>query len=115
MKFIALVFTIGLSVFANDIEVTVVYGNDKPDKVVTTTYIEGTTTALELLKQVSDVVTAKKGRFTFVRSIDGVQSKVGKFGWFYLMDGNSVKNMAENYVLNSEKNMMWVYKVEACY
>lgn len=115
MKFISLLLLLCVSIFANDIEVTIVYANDTPNKVVTTTYNEGTTTALELLKQVSDVVTAKKGRFTFVRSIDGVQSKVGKFGWFYLMDGNSVKKMAENYLLKNEKSMMWVYKVEACY
>ncbi|OYZ64589.1 MAG: hypothetical protein B7Y17_03745 [Sulfuricurvum sp. 24-42-5] len=86
-----------------------------PDKVVNTTYDEGATTALDLLKQVSDVVTAKKGRFTFVRSIDGVEWNEQKFGWFYLMDGKSVKKMAENYVLKNEKSMMWVYKVEACY
>lgn len=115
MKFISLLLLLCVSIFANDIEVTIIYANGTPDKVVTTTYSEGRTTALELLEQVSDVVTAKKGKFTFVRSIDGVQSKVGKFGWFYLMDGNSVKKMAENYVLKNEKSMMWVYKVEACY
>ncbi|MDP3119408.1 MAG: DUF4430 domain-containing protein [Sulfuricurvum sp.] len=115
MKIISVLLLLCVNIFANDIEVTIIYGNDTPDKVVTTTYTEGTTTALDLLKQVSDVVTVKTGKFTFVRSIDGVQSKVGKFGWFYLMDGNSVKKMAENYVLKSEKSMMWVYKVEACY
>lgn len=115
MKTVLFLIVLSWSVLANDIEVTVIYGNDKPDKVVTATYIEGTTTALDLLRQVSDVVTAKTGKFTFVRSIDGVQSQVGKFGWFYLMDGKSVKKMAENYVLKSEKSMMWVYKVEACY
>lgn len=115
MKTVFFLFVVSLSVFANDIEVTILYGNDKPDKVVATTYKEGETTALELLKQVSDVVTAKTGKFTFVRSIDGVQSKVGKFGWFYLIDGSSVEEMAENYVLKSEKSMLWLYKVEACY
>ncbi|MCX6072804.1 MAG: DUF4430 domain-containing protein [Campylobacterales bacterium] len=114
MKILLWFFALSLSVLANDIEVTILYGNGTPDKVVTTTYNEGST-ALELLKQVSDIVTVKTGRFTFVRSIDGVTSKVGKFGWFYLIDGNSVKKMAEDYVLKNEKSMLWVYKVEACY
>jgi len=114
MKFIVLVLLLGWQLFADEIDVTIIYGNDMPDKVVRTTYKEGTT-ALELLKQVSNVVTAKNGKFTFVRSVDEVQSVVGKFGWFYLIDGKSVHKMAENYVLKDAKSMTWVYRVEACY
>lgn len=114
MKIFGILLLLCLNVLANDIEVTVIYGNNMPDKVVTATYSEGTT-ALDLLKQVSNVVTAKNGKFTFVRSVDGVQSVVGKFGWFYLINGESVHKMAENYVLKDAKNMTWVYKVEACY
>lgn len=114
MKLIAALLLFGLHLVAGEIEVTIIYGNDKPDKVVKTTYQEGTT-ALELLKQVSDVITVKTGDFTFVRSIDGVKSDVGKFGWFYLVNGESVHKMAENYVLKDATNMTWVYRIEACY
>jgi Domain of unknown function (DUF4430) len=114
MKQLGLVLFLYMGVFANDIEVTIIYGNDKPDKVVTAAYSEGTS-ALELLKRVSSVVTAKNGSFTFVRSVDGVESVVGKFGWFYLINGESVHKMAENYVLKDAKSMTWVYRVEACY
>jgi hypothetical protein len=109
---LTLIFAIGL--WGNPIEVTLIYGNGYPDKVVTTEYSEGMN-ALELLKRVSNVVTAKNGKFTFVRSIDGVKSVVGKFGWFYLINGESVHKMAENYVLKDVKSMTWLYRVEACY
>lgn len=114
MKYFSLMLFFGLTLWADSIEVTVIYGNDKPDKVITADYAEGTT-ALELLKQVSRVETSQKGKFTFVRSVDGVHSVVGKFGWFYLIDGQSVHTMAQNYVLKGAKTMTWVYKVEACY
>ncbi len=114
MKFISLLFIIGLSVFANDIEVTILYGNGKPDKIVQTTYTPGMS-ALEVLQKVSSVQTSKTGKFLFVRSIDGVKSEIGKFGWFYLIDGESVATTAENYPLKDAKRMLWVYKVEACY
>lgn len=114
MRYIAFLILFCITLFANEIEVTVIYGEDTPSKVVTATYKDGTT-ALELLKQVCVVETSKKGKFTFVRSIDGVKSDVGKMGWFYLIDGESVHKMAENYVLDGAKSMIWILKVEACY
>lgn len=114
MKQFLLTLFFAAALWGDPIEVTVIYGNGTPDKVVTTEYREGTS-ALELLKQVSSVVTAKNGKFTFVRSIDGVESVVGKFGWFYLINGESVHKMAENYLLKDAKSMTWVYRVEACY
>jgi hypothetical protein len=100
--------------FANDITVTILYGNAIPDKIVQTTY-SPEMSALDLLKKVSTVQTSKTGKFLFVRSIDGVKSDVGKFGWFYLIDGESVATTAENYLLKDAKSMLWIYKVEACY
>lgn len=114
MKIITLILFLGLSLLAGEIEVTIVYGNGKPDKVVKTAYDEGTS-ALEVLRKVSDVETSQKGAYSFVRSIDGVRSVVGKFGWFYLIDGESVHKTAGNYLLKDAKTMTWVYKVEACY
>jgi hypothetical protein len=114
MKYFILTLFFAVTLWGNPIEVTIIYGNDKPDKVITTEYVEGTT-ALELLKRVSHVETSQKGKFTFVRSVDGVQSVVGKFGWFYLIDSQSVHKMAQNYILKDAKTMTWVYKVEACY
>lgn len=114
MKYVlfALFFTVAL--WGDSVEVTIIYGNGKPDKVVTADYAKGAT-ALEILRAVSRVETAQKGKFTFVRSVDGVQSVVGKYGWFYLIDGQSVHKMAQNYLLEDAKTMTWVYKVEACY
>ncbi|HEX5711493.1 MAG TPA: DUF4430 domain-containing protein [Sulfuricurvum sp.] len=114
MKYIGALLLLGVSVFANDIEVTILYGNGKPDKAIQTTYTPGMS-ALEVLKKVSSVQTSKTGKFLFVRSIDGVKSQIGKFGWFYLIDGASVPTTAQNYVLKDAKHMLWVYKVEACY
>ncbi|MFY9142903.1 DUF4430 domain-containing protein [Sulfuricurvum sp.] len=114
MKIFALISFFTAALWADPIEVTIIYGNNLPDKVITTDYTEGTT-ALELLKKVSSVETAQKGKFTFVRSVDGVQSVVGKFGWFYLINGESVHQMAQNYILKDALTMTWVYKVEVCY
>jgi hypothetical protein len=114
MKHLLLILFFAVTVWGNPIEVTIIYGDTKPDKVVVSEYAEGIT-ALELLKKVSHVETEEKGKFTFVRSIDGKKSVVGKFGWFYLIDGESVHTMAQNYVLKDVKTMTWVYKVEACY
>ncbi|MEW5831747.1 MAG: DUF4430 domain-containing protein [Campylobacterota bacterium] len=108
-----------LSVFAalsaQEIDVTLIYGDGRPERTVRTEYTPGATTALELLKKVSLVETEQKGKYTFVRSIDGKKSVVGKFGWFYLIDGQSVHTMAQNYTLEDAKTMTWLYKVEACY
>ena len=114
MKHIGTLLLLCVTMFANDIAVTILYGNGKPDKVIQTTYTPGMS-ALDLLKKVSSVQTSKTGKFLFVRSIDGVKSDVGKFGWFYLIDGESVATTAENYLLKDAKSMLWVYKVEACY
>lgn len=114
MKYVLPIFFFAITAWSTPIEVTIVYGNDKPDRVMMTEYVPGIT-ALELLKQVSRVETEEKGNFTFVRSIDGKKSIVGKFGWFYLIDGQSVHKMAQNYQLQEAKTMTWVYKVEACY
>ena len=114
MKVLSLLLLLWTSILANDIEVTIVYGNGTPDKIVQTHYTPGMS-ALEVLQKVSIVQTSKTGRFLFVRSIDGLTSQVGKFGWFYLIDGRSVHTTAENYLLKNEKSMLWIYKVEACY
>lgn len=114
MRRIFLLFLCALNLHAEDLTLTVVYGNDIPDKVVQTTYTPGMS-ALEVLKQTSRVETGKTGQYLFVRSIDGVKSQVGKFGWFYLVDGKSVPKTAETYQLKDAKSMMWIYKVEACY
>lgn len=107
-------FLLFLNAWGGDIEVTIVYGNGRPDKVVTTTYEEGRS-ALDVLQKVSDVETSQKGAYSFVRSIDGVRSVVGRFGWFYLINGESVHKTAGNYLLKDAKTMTWIYKVEACY
>lgn len=115
MKYFLAVIFFGLSLLrADPIEVTIIYGNDKPDKVINTEYTEGMS-ALDLLKKVSSVETAQNGPFTFVRSIDGVQSVVGKFGWFYMINGETTHKMAQNYRLKDALTMTWFYKVEACY
>lgn len=115
MKIILLFFVLGLHLIANEIEVTIIYGNGSLHKIVQTTYEENKTTALELIQNVSDVKVHKNGKFTFVRSIDGVESQIGKYGWFYLIDGQSVHKMAENYVLKNATTMTWYYGVEACH
>lgn len=114
MKFIGALLLLWVSIFANELEVTILYGNGKPDKVIETTYSPGMS-ALDVLKQISRVETSKTGNYLFVRSIDDVQSQIGKFGWFYLIDGESVHTTAENFILKDAQTMTWVYKVEACY
>lgn len=114
MKHFLMTLFVSATLWSDVIEVTIIYGNDKPDKVVIAEYTQGAT-ALEVLKQISHVETSQKGKFTFVRSVDGVQSVVGKYGWFYLIDGQSVHKMAQNYLLKDAKTMTWLYKVEACY
>jgi hypothetical protein len=114
MKALIVLVLLTLPIFAEDLTVTIRYGNGMPDKVAYTTYVSGIS-ALDALKQVSTVRTSKTGKYLFVRSIDGVKSKVGKFGWFYTVDDKPVHTTAENTVLTDAKSMTWVYKVEACY
>ncbi len=114
MKSLFLAFLITLPVFAESLTVTIVYGNSKPDKTSVMTYIPGMS-ALDALRQVSTVETSQTGTFLFVRSIDGVRSDVGKFGWFYLIDGQKAGVTAEHYRLKDAQTMTWYYGVEACY
>lgn len=114
MKTWLLTIILGTVLWADPIEVTIIYGNDKPDKVVNAEYAEGMS-ALELLEKVSRVETSQSGPFTFVRSIDGVQSVIGKYGWFYMINGEATHKMAQNYLLKDVMSMTWVYRVEACY
>ncbi len=109
-----ILFLLTLNLWADPIEVTIIYGNEKPDKVINTEYTEGMS-ALELLKKVSCVETSQNGPFSFVRSVDGMQSVVGKFGWFYMINGEATHKMAQNYLLKDALTMTWVYRVEACY
>lgn len=115
IRFFIVLLSTSLSLAAQEIDVTIVYGDGRPERTIRTTYTPKETTALELLQKVSHVETEQKGKFTFVRSIDGMKSVVGKFGWFYLIDGQSVHKMAQNYRLENAGTMTWVYKVEACY
>jgi hypothetical protein len=114
MKAVLFTLFLGSALWAKPIVVTIIYGEGRADKVLNADFAEGIT-ALELLKKVSQIETEEKGKFTFVRSIDGKKSVVGKYGWFYLIDGESVHTMAQNYVLKDAKTMTWIYKVEACY
>lgn len=107
-------FLLALPVFAQSLTVTVIYGNGKPDKTATTTYEEGSS-ALDALRSVSTVETSSTGPYLFVRSIDGTRSIIGRFGWFYLIDGQNVPVTAQNYRLKDAKTMTWIYKEEACY
>lgn len=114
IKTVSLAALFALSAIAENLTVTIQYGNGIPDKTVETTYTPGMS-ALEVLKQVSRVETSKTGPYLFVRSIDGVKSQVGKFGWFYLIDGENVPKTAQSTLLQEAKTMTWIYKVEACY
>lgn len=94
--------------------VTIHYGDGHPDKTAETTYTPGMS-ALEVLQKVSRVEISQTGSYTFVRSIDGVRSQIGRFGWFYLIDGKSIAKTADTFRLENAQTMTWVYKVEACY
>lgn len=102
------------SAFAETVHITIQYSDGRPDKIVETPYTPGAS-ALAVLKQVSRVETSQTGDYTFVRSIDGVRSEPGKFGWFYEIDGKSVPKTADAFPLHNARTMHWVYKVEACY
>lgn len=114
MKIFSILVLFAIGIFAEDLTVTIRYGNAMPDKVVQITYTGGIS-ALDALKRVSKVQTGKTGNYLFVRSIDGVKSQIGKFGWFYTIDDKPVHTTAETTVLKDAKNMTWFYKVEACY
>jgi len=114
IKVIVLSVFLALQCWGENLTVFLHYGNAKADKVIETTYLPGMS-ALDVLKQISRVETSKTGNYLFVRSIDGVQSQIGKFGWFYLIDGESVNTTAENFRVKDAKTMTWIYKVEACY
>lgn len=112
MRYIAIILLTAVSVLAENITVTIAYG-DRADKVVKTTYKEGET-ALEVLGKAAQITTAK-GKYKFVRSIDGKRSKPGSYGWFYLVNGEETHEMASTYRLKDAHSMTWYYKVEQCY
>lgn len=114
MKTLVILVFLLLNGFAEELTVTIQYGNTMPDKVIKTVYTPGMS-ALAVLQQISAVQTSKTGKYLFVRSIDGVKSKIGKFGWFYTVDGKPVNTTAQNTILKDAKTMTWIYKVEACY
>ncbi|MCK5110978.1 MAG: DUF4430 domain-containing protein [Arcobacteraceae bacterium] len=114
MKILNILILLSIFSFANDITVTIKYNNQIPDKIIKTTYEDGMT-AMNLLKKVSDVKATKAGKFLFVRSVDGVKSQVGKFGWFYTVNNKSTNKMASNYVLKDANKMTWSLKVSSCY
>ncbi len=114
MKTLLLSLLFASAALAETLSVTIHYGGALPDKVVETTYAPGTS-ALEVLRHVSAVTTSQTGPYLFVRSIDGVKSQPGKFGWFYTIDGRNVGKTAQHHLLEGAKTMTWVYKVEACY
>ena len=114
MKQFLLIAFLVLNIFANELTVTIVYDDNRADTVVKTTYENGET-ALGILDRVATIETSKTGKYNFVRSINGKLSQKGKYGWFYLIDGQSVHKMASNYKLHDNKTMTWIYKVEDCY
>jgi hypothetical protein len=113
MRYIFLLLLTTFYLFGDDITVTVIYGDERADKVIKTTYQEGDT-ALEVLDKVADITVAK-GKYKFIRSINGKKSIPGSFGWFYTIDDKSVHKMASSYKLHKNKTMTWEYKVEDCY
>lgn len=113
MKYFIVLFFATIQLLANEITVTISFGNDKEDKVITTTYENGDT-ALDILNKVADIEVSK-GKYKFIRSIDGQKSIPGTYGWFYLIDGEPTKKMASTYQLNDAFTMLWYYKVEDCY
>lgn len=113
MKYIIFLFLLVSSVFSQDITVTIVYGENKADRVVETTFKSGET-ALAVLQKVADVKVAN-GKYKFVRSIDGHKSIKGVYGWFYFINDESTHKMANRYELNDDVlSMTWLYKVEQC-
>ena len=114
MRVLFLALLTALPVCAESLSVTIMYGKGKPEKTAVATYTPGMS-ALDALKQVSTVETSKTGRFLFVRSIDGVRSNVGEYGWFFLIDGQKAGMTAEHYRLKDAQTMTWYYGVEACY
>ena len=114
MRLLTIILLVSVFSFANDIIVTIKYGNDSRNTIIKTSYNEGMT-ALQLLKKVSTVTATKKGKFLFVRSINGVKSTVGVLGWFYTINNKSTNKMASNYILKDAKTMTWSLEVEACY
>ncbi len=114
MKPLVLAVWIAVPVFAGSLAVNVIYGGGKPEKNVVTEYETGMN-ALDVLKRVSRVETSQTGEFVFVRSIDGVRSVIGKYGWFYLIDGQPPGVIAQRYRLENAHTMTWYYGVEACY
>lgn len=113
MKYIVILLLGVVFLRADDITVRITYGNGTPDTVVETAYKEGDT-ALEVLSKAAKITTAK-GKYKFVRSINGKKSVPGVYGWFYLVNGKSPGKMASTYKLKDAHSMTWYYKVEQCY
>jgi hypothetical protein len=103
-----------ICLFANQIEVAIVYGADRPVKKITAEYENGIS-ALELLSKVAKIRTSETGKYTFVRSIDSKRLVKGSYGWFYMIDGKEMDTMSSGYKLQNNKSMTWIYKVEECY
>jgi len=103
-----------ISTAKKSIRVVIDYGGQRPSRMITTDYTAGMS-ALKILQQVAEVKTYELGSFVFVKSIDRIESKRGKMGWFYSIDGVPAKKIAGSYLLDDAEEMRWSYHVEACY
>lgn len=114
MKAFFIVALLFIQSWANEITITIVYGDDMNSEIIKTEYTNGMS-ALEVLDKVTDIKLKQVGKYTFVNSINGKQAIKGTYGWFYSVDGEKTNKLASTYKLKDNKSMKWIYDFEACY
>lgn len=114
MKIFLLSLLLFVQSFANDLTVSIIYGDDSKYEVIKTKYKNGMT-ALEVLENIADIKLKKAGKYTFVNSINGKKAIKGSYGWFYSIDGKKTNQLASTYKLKNNESMKWIYDLEACY
>jgi len=108
-----------LSVFASEgankeLTIEVQYGDQKPARTIEYHYVSGST-ALEALQSVAEVETAFAGpENRVVTAIDGVRGERGVNGWYYQLDGENARQMADSQTLDGHRSMTWRYKTDIC-
>lgn len=89
------------------------YAGLKESENISVRYTKGET-ALKVLQRAADVKTKRLGRHSFVTSINKVESRPSKMGWFYKVNNIEANKTASTTTLEDTFSMQWVFRQDNC-
>ncbi len=77
-------------------------------------WTHGNPTALEAVQAVAKVNTRPIGKYIFVSSIDGIETRRREKAWYYTVNGKSPGKLAVWNELKDGDTVRWIYKKDVC-